>query len=274
MSLHFASLNSGSNGNCYYIGNSNEAILVDVGINCKEIEKRMLRLKLDLTKIKAIFISHEHSDHILGCAVLAHKYNIPVYISAGSLNKSDFGLKRISTHQIFHEVEVCIGDLKIIPYSKIHDAADPLSFTIQFNNYTVGVITDIGIACDNVKKHFNLCDAVFLESNYDKDMLENGRYPAHLKRRITGGQGHISNAQAHELFLNHRSKNLRYLILSHLSKENNEPNLVLELFNSTNHTTEIIAASRYEESKVYVLGNDIKNKKTEAVQANVQMSLF
>jgi len=274
MSLYIASINSGSNGNCYYVGNNNEAILVDVGINCKEIEKRLKRIDLDVKKIKAIFISHEHSDHIIGTAVFASKHNLPVYISAGTLSRSNFGLKRISTHQLHHEKEVMVGDLKILPFSKMHDAADPLSFSIFHNHLCVGVITDIGIACENVKKHFSTYDAAFLEANYDKDMLMNGRYPLHLKRRITSGKGHISNAEAHELFLNHRSEKLKYLILSHLSKENNTPDLVESLFNSTKHETRIVVASRYEESKVYHVGNTNVQQENIKVKASAQMSLF
>lgn len=274
MSLYIASINSGSNGNCYYVGNDNEAILVDVGINCKEIEKRLKRIDLDVKKIKAIFISHEHSDHIIGTAVFASKHNLPVYISAGTLARSNFGLKRISTHQLYHENEVMVGDLKIVPFSKMHDAADPLSFSIYYNKVCVGVVTDIGIACENVKKHFSTYDAAFLESNYDKEMLINGRYPMHLKRRITSGKGHISNAEAHELFLNHRSGNLKYLILSHLSKENNTPDLVEALFNSTDHETQIIVASRYEESKVYFVGSAKDQQEKSPIKANAQMSLF
>jgi phosphoribosyl 1,2-cyclic phosphodiesterase len=274
MSLSFASINSGSNGNCYYVGNDSEAVLVDVGINCKEVEKRMKRLKLDMQKIKAIFISHEHSDHIIGTAVLAKKYNLPVYISAGTLTRSNFGLKRISTHQIFDGIAVSIGGLQIIPFTKEHDASDPMSFTIQYNGYSVGIITDIGIICENVKKHFSEYDAVFLESNYDTDMLINGRYPLYLKRRITGGKGHISNAQALDLFVNHRSDKLKYLILSHLSKENNNPDLVYALFSEHTINTRIVVASRYEETSVFKISNETNYSVQQTVEVNVQMKLF
>lgn len=274
MSVSFASINSGSNGNCYYVGNDTEAVLVDVGINCKEIEKRMKRLKLDIQKVKAIFISHEHSDHIIGTAVLANKYNLPVYISAGTLNGSNFGLKRISTHPLTDGIPVMVGGLKIIPFAKEHDAADPLSFTVQYNGYSVGVITDIGIVCENVKKHFTQCDAVFLEANYDTDMLINGRYPLYLKRRITGGKGHVSNAQALELFINHRSDKLKYLILSHLSKENNNPDLVYALFNEHANETHVVVASRYEETSVFEIPGNSEKLSELKISANAQMSMF
>lgn len=252
MSIQFASINSGSNGNCYYVGNNNEAVLVDVGINCREIEKRMKRLVLDVSKIKAIFITHEHTDHVRGLSVFARKYNLPVYISPGTLNKCHGDLGRVFTKPIQHEQEVSIGELVVVPFKKIHDAADPYSFTISNEGYTVGVITDIGMACENVVKHFKTCHAVFLEANYDVEMLNNGRYPYYLKQRIRGGEGHISNDEALELFQQHKSANLEFLILSHLSQENNSPDLVQNIFNAYEGDTTCIVASRYQETGVFI----------------------
>jgi phosphoribosyl 1,2-cyclic phosphodiesterase len=251
MSLFITSINSGSNGNCYYVGNATEAILVDVGISCREVEKRMRRLQLSMDKVKAIFISHEHSDHIRGVPVIASKYNLPVYITRSTLKNCPFGLCEQLTKTFSANIPVHIGGLNITPFKKLHDAIDPHSFVIEHQNVKVGVFTDIGASCSNLVHYFNQCHAVFLESNYDEEMLANGRYPYYLKNRIRGGCGHLSNKQALECFTKYRSSHLSHLILSHLSKDNNCPKLVKRLFSENANGTEIIVASRFEETPVY-----------------------
>ena len=146
---------------------------------------------------------------------------------------------------------MAVGSLLITAFSKQHDAADPHSFIISCTGVTIGVITDIGEVCKEVTHHFKQCNAVFLEANYDVAMLENGKYPVYLKNRICGGKGHISNDEALGLFINHRSPHLTHLLLSHLSKENNSPELVLDLFKPHANGTEIIIAPRYEQTPVY-----------------------
>lgn len=267
MLLQYASINSGSNGNCYYVGNSTDAVLIDVGIHCSEVEERMANLKLDIKKVKAIFISHEHTDHIRGAYKLATKYQLPVYLSLGTLTASNYDLKQASTKYISHEMTVEIGSLKVIPFSKIHDAADPFSFTIEFEGTKVAVITDIGNACHHVKKHISECDAAILEANYDKEMLVKGKYPFYLKERIAGGEGHISNTQALDLFLNYRSSKLKHLILGHLSKENNKPEIVARLFSKHAGNCKVDIASRYEESELFeVESNSIRIVESKMVQ--------
>ena len=278
MSLYIASINSGSNGNCYYVGNQSEAILVDAGISCRETEKRMKRLGLSMQKVKAIFISHEHSDHINGVAVLSRKYQLPVYITPATLTNSRLELEHdlVNTFKAYEAVG--IGKLWITAFPKFHDAAHAHSFVVRYNDITVGVFTDIGIACDHLKSHFAQCHAAFLEANYDEWMLENGRYPIQLKRRISGGLGHLSNKQALELFLSHRPPYMSHLLLSHLSRDNNKPELVQELFNQHADGTEIIVASRYQESAVYCIDgskpDDRKPLNKIPDHVPVQYSLF
>ncbi|WP_293783484.1 MBL fold metallo-hydrolase [uncultured Pedobacter sp.] len=254
MALYFTSINSGSNGNCYYIGNDHEAVLVDIGLTCKEVEIRMNRLGLSISKVKAIFISHEHSDHIKGLAVFAKKYKLPVYISAPTLKNSRLILDANNTFSLSHQQYIQIGSLKIAAFSKFHDAADPYSFTVECNEVRVGVFTDIGSVCDRLIAHFKNCHAAFLEANYDAQMLANGRYPYFLKRRITNGHGHLSNAQALELFINHKAPYMSHLLLSHLSKDNNDAALVESLFKKVAGDTFIKVASRYEETELYYVG--------------------
>jgi phosphoribosyl 1,2-cyclic phosphodiesterase len=269
MSLFIASLNSGSNGNCYYIGNEREAILVDAGISCRETEKRMKRIGLSMQKVKAIFISHEHSDHINGVRVLSGKYQLPVYITPGTLQHSGLRLdeKRVLSFTAYQAVQV--GEISISAFPKFHDAAHPHSFIIECRDIKVGV------PCGHVISHFSQCHAAFLEANYDEDMLDKGRYPYYLKKRIRGGYGHLSNSQALEIFINHRPAYMSHLLLSHLSRDNNNPELVYELFSQHANGTEIVVASRYEESAVYYVGAPEPSRAPVIVNAGqLQFSLF
>jgi phosphoribosyl 1,2-cyclic phosphodiesterase len=254
MSLFITSLNSGSNGNCYYVGNEREAILVDAGISCRETEKRMVRLGLSIKKVKAIFVSHEHSDHISGIPLLAKKHQIPVYITPPTLGSCGLSIDDHLAKTFLPFETVTLGELHITAFPKLHDASNPHSFIVTCRDIKVGVFTDIGIACQQVTYHFRQCHAAFLEANYDDEMLESGNYPYHLKRRIRGGQGHLSNKQAVELFTNHRPPYMTHLILSHLSKNNNDPKLVQELFDHCADGISVIVASRYEETPVYPIG--------------------
>lgn len=251
MGLSVCSIASGSNGNCYYVGNETEAILVDAGVSCKEIETRMQRSGLSMKNVKAVFVSHEHTDHISGLPVLAKKYSLPVFITAPTLRNSKLRFEKSLLNYFSADTPVVIGELTIVPFSKHHDAADPYSFVINGNGVNVGVITDIGRACENVVRHFSQCHAVFLEANYDEAMLLNGGYPWYLKNRIRGGQGHLSNREALALFQQFRSPQLSHLFLSHLSRNNNCPKLVEELFTSNAEGVKMIVASRFQESAVY-----------------------
>jgi phosphoribosyl 1,2-cyclic phosphodiesterase len=262
MSLFITSLNSGSNGNCYYLGNESEAILIDAGITCREIEKRMKRLKLSVQKVKAVFVSHEHSDHIKGIEVVSKKYQIPIYITAHTLLSARLKLEKHLIIPFSEYDQITIGSITIIPFPKFHDASDPYSFLVDCKKIKVGIFTDIGSLCEHVIKHFQQCNAAFLETNYDEKMLNDGNYPFHLKKRISGGMGHLSNMQALELFTKYKPAFMTHLFLSHLSKNNNNPQLVKDLFNAYADGVEIVIASRYEETAVYNIQNfiGIENK--------------
>lgn len=251
MSLFITSLNSGSNGNCYYIGNEKEAVLIDAGISCREIETRMKRLGLDLHKVRAVFISHEHHDHIRGVSTLARRHHLPIYITEATKKNGRLSLQRELVVSFRAHEAIVIGDLSITAFPKIHDACDPYSFVIACKDTRVGVFTDIGTACPHVIKYFQQCHAAFLESNYDEIMLDTGSYPYYLKTRIRGGLGHLSNKQALELFLKYRPPFMSHLFLSHLSQNNNSPELVEKLFKANAGRVNMVIASRYQETSVY-----------------------
>lgn len=273
MSLLITSLNSGSNGNCYYVGNNDEAILIDAGISCKETEKRMHMLGLSMQLVKAIFISHEHSDHIRGLQVLADKYRMPIYITDITLRHSGISFSQTKSVSFQPYQSINIGNLSVTPFPKHHDAGDPHSFIIESSGVKVGVFTDIGSPCTHVIKAFKRCHAAFLESNYDETLLENGRYPYYLKNRIRGGKGHLSNSQALDIFLKHRPPYMSHLLLSHLSKDNNCPEMVKNLFEPHARQTKIIIASRYEQTPVFQVGVGYSRRISIAPPVN-QLTLF
>ncbi len=259
MPLRIASLNSGSNGNCYYIGNETEAVLIDAGLSFKETIKRMDQLGLDPGQLKAVFISHEHSDHINGLEQLSRKLNLPVYITEKTQSNSSVKLKRELIFSFNADVFVDIGALRILPFSKHHDAFDPHSFMVSGDGVNIGVITDIGHACVDVINCFRQCDAVFLETNYSEEMLDAGNYPEVLKKRIRSKKGHLSNSQALELFMRHKPAHLQLLILSHLSRNNNTPEEALSLFKNYAGAINIVVASRDAVSELFIVETQNKN---------------
>ncbi len=254
MPLFISSIASGSNGNCYYIGNGREAVLIDAGISCREVEKRMARQGLSMQQVKAIFVSHEHTDHVRGLSVLANKYQLPVFLTHGTRRSCRLAIPERLLHPLADLQTTMVGELEVMSFRKYHDAAEPHSFLVRDADYTVGVFTDIGRVCERMVDFFGQCDAVFLESNYDMDMLMRGKYPFFLKNRIRGGYGHLSNAEALELFRHHRSPRLTHLLLAHLSRDNNDPELVHDLFAEYRGDTEIVVAGRHAETAVYALG--------------------
>src|SRR6267154_2864449 len=278
MSLSIASLNSGSNGNCYYVGNASEGILIDAGISCRETERRLKRLGLSIKMVKAIFITHEHADHINGLPKLIKKYYLPVYMTESTRSNLHLGWRDIPSFTFQAYEAITIGGLKVTPIPKFHDAADPHSFIVSHNNINVGVFTDTGRHCEHLVKSFQQCHAAFLESNYDEVMLETGSYPQHLKDRIRKGFGHLSNKEALQLFLTHRPPFMSHLILSHLSANNNRPEIVEHLFNSVAGGTAIVVAPRKKETPLYHINGlpyPIRNsKKSVQSKQKIQLSLF
>jgi phosphoribosyl 1,2-cyclic phosphodiesterase len=267
MPLQILSIASGSNGNCYYVANDSEAVLIDAGISCRELQRRATRAGIDLGLVKAIFISHEHSDHIRGLEAIARKWNLPVFGTPACLSRCRMDRSAHLSVTIQNNETVHVGGLAVTAFAKRHDACDPVSFVVESEDgVRVGVLTDIGRCCDEVVQQFSRCHAAFLESNYDTDMLMHGRYPAHLKQRIRGGHGHLSNDEALELFLEHRSPALSHLILSHLSANNNDPRIVEQVFRPHAGGVEVVVASRHAESEVFIVhGREVSSPSVRPV---------
>lgn len=252
--IEFCSLASGSNGNCYYIGNETDAVLIDGGISNRRFMERAEAANIDTTKIRALFVSHEHYDHVAGLKAISHRHNLPVYFSAATYNALS-RRKRPQDYKIFDGMEsVKIApSIEVFPFKKHHDAADPYSFIVKVNDSYIGVITDIGVADSVCVDSFSKCRAVFLEMNYDFEMLQNGSYPQYLKERIHSERGHLSNVDAIELIQNHASPSLTHIIASHISAENNSHQIIERLLSTFQDRFSIELAPRFSAGTHYVI---------------------
>ncbi|MFH2027783.1 MAG: MBL fold metallo-hydrolase [Nanoarchaeota archaeon] len=229
--MHAAALASGSSGNSFFVEANSKSFLIDAGISCKQIVDRMNLINRDVSDLNGIFITHEHIDHVRGVDVLARRYSIPVYVTKKCFENADLMISDESLVNFISKDEVLrFNGSKIIPFSKNHDAADPVSYSVVNDGKKVSVMTDIGIGCKNVVEHIKDSNLVFLESNHDVDMLQNGRYPYYLKKRISSDVGHLSNYDASLLVLEHCSPKLRHIVLSHLSENNNTEEMALKTF--------------------------------------------
>ncbi len=250
--LEICALASGSNGNCYYIGNEHEALLVDVGLSARQLQLRLQECRIDPAKIKAILVTHEHSDHCCGVRVFSKRLGgIPVYLTKKTYLAIHFRKRPERAVWFEPNVPFMIGSFEVYPFSKQHDAVEACSFRIDYDGRHIGVMTDIGDPCEQVKQHFALCDAVFLETNYDEDMLWSGAYPYYLKQRVASAYGHLSNLQALQLVQTCAGKNLKTILLSHLSGENNTPEKAYAVFEPLQANYCIELTSRQAPTKVF-----------------------
>ena len=243
--VEICALASGSNGNCYYIGNEEDAILIDAGINCKQILARMKTKELDPGKIRGIFITHEHHDHVCGARVLAKKLDVATYMTKGTFQSLYFTNQPAAVRFVQPGQPVMLIPFIIHPILKNHDATEPTSFRIELQGINIGVFTDIGSPCEHVKTHLHACDALFLETNYDEKMLWEGSYPQHLKQRVSSDVGHLSNVQAMNLLTEHAGPALKWVLLSHLSGENNTPEVAYGALKHLEDRFKLVVTSRH-----------------------------
>ncbi len=222
--LRFASLGSGSRGNATLVEAGRTCVMVDCGFSISETERRLARLGKSAGDIAGILVTHEHSDHIGGVAALARRFDIPVWMTAGtSVVHTDTNVPRLewfSGHETF-----AIGDLSISPFPVPHDAREPCQFVFGDGAVRLGVLTDTGSITDHIRHMLDGCQALLLECNHDEAMLANGPYPPMLKRRVGGHLGHLSNSQAAELLAGLDTAGLQHLAAAHLSDKNNHPDL-------------------------------------------------
>jgi len=217
-------LASGSRGNSIYLTDGSTSLLLDAGLSGSEIERRLSLRGINPGDIDGILVSHEHSDHIQGVGVLSRRYNIPVYINPETCKASS---PRMGTVDLIRHFECgflfTLKTLTIHPFSISHDAADPSGFIISKNGVKIGIATDLGIVSSLVKEHLKCCDLLVIEANHDPDMLNNGPYPWHLKQRVKGRGGHLSNQDSKKILSQIIHPGLKHVILAHLSETNNMP---------------------------------------------------
>jgi len=227
--MKISALASGSSGNCFYINNGNSSILVDCGISCKQVLEKLASLRQNPKNIKGVFVTHEHTDHIRGVDVLARELGVPVYATSGTCKNGFLCSQEELINVIKNDETLKIGGMEVETFSKPHDASDPISLRIR-NGETLSIITDVGYASKEVCESVSDSDFLILESNHDIQMLENGPYPAFLKKRILGDRGHLSNLNSGLCVLEHGTRKLRNIVLAHLSAVNNTSSLALSNF--------------------------------------------
>ena len=231
--MRLCSIASGSSGNCVYVGSDATHLLLDVGISGKRTEAGLKELGLKMSDIDGIFITHEHADHINGLGVLARKYGVPIYGTRGTIEaiRQTNALGQIDD-ELFRYIkadEKCtVKDVSIYPIRTSHDAAEPVAYRISHDGKKIAVITDLGCYNDYTVECLRDLDVLYLESNHDIHMLQVGPYPYYLKQRILSDMGHLSNESAGKLLSRLLHDNMRAVMLGHLSKDNNIPELAYE----------------------------------------------
>lgn len=217
--MRFASLGSGSEGNGLLVSSGDTRVLLDCGFSLKESVFRLERMGVSPGQLSAIVVTHEHGDHIGGVGRLAAKFNIPVWLTHGTLRSmSSTG---IDLHEISPHREFSIGNILMQPYPVPHDAAEPVQYVFSDGARRLGVLTDAGCSTSHIISMLSGCDALVLECNHDRDMLMEGDYPYSLKQRIGGRMGHLSNQQSAQLLACLDTSRLQHLIAAHLSSGNN-----------------------------------------------------
>jgi len=225
--LSFASLGSGSKGNATLVSDGETHLLVDCGFTLREAERRLARLGLHPRQLDAVLVTHEHGDHVRGIGPLARRYGLPVHLTPGTWLSGRFGeLPR--RHWITPQARFSVKGLTIDPVTVPHDAREPVQFCIAACVRRLGLLTDLGHPSAHVIEAFAGCDALVLECNHDPTMLAEGPYPASLKRRVGGNWGHLANGQAAWLLQRLGLDRLQRIVCSHLSDQNNRPELALE----------------------------------------------
>ena len=234
MEFAFCCLGSGSKGNATLVKARDAVFMIDNGFSLKYIEKAFAQRHIALSQLKAIFVTHEHSDHSQGVAALANKYNLPVYATAGSFRSAKLASvkkpRELAVDQIL-SIDIVDGyTLDVLPVTVPHDARQACQFVFAYQQRRLGVLTDLGSISAHVKQHFSQLDALLLEANHDLEMLQQGPYPASLKRRVSGDWGHLNNQQAFSFAEQICVDRLSHLVIGHISEQNNSIAKVKETF--------------------------------------------
>jgi len=223
--LRVCLLASGSKGNSLYIETGQSKILIDAGLSAREIQKRLAIIGIEGADLNAVFISHEHTDHVRGAGTLARKLKIPVFISYPTHSESKDVFAGNEVVEFESGCSFTFRDLLLDPFPITHDSSDPVGFIIESAENRIGVATDLGIVTRLVREKLKGCGVLVLEFNHDEEMLLNGPYPWYLKQRIKSRHGHLSNNDSAELLGEIVHERLEGIFLAHLSEANNHPEI-------------------------------------------------
>jgi phosphoribosyl 1,2-cyclic phosphodiesterase len=222
-------LASGSRGNAVLVCSPKTRILVDAGTTCKELVRRLDRTGTQAKCLDALVLSHEHRDHVSAAGVLSRRFDLPLFMTRGTLDHLPPETGRLSSVAVFSTGKPFeVGDLRINAFATSHDASESAGFIIEHEGTRLGICTDLGIVTKLVQVRLQGCHGLVLESNHDVDRLIEGPYPWHLKQRIRSAHGHLSNEDSRLLLEDVYHENLRFVVFAHLSETNNHPDLVLE----------------------------------------------
>jgi phosphoribosyl 1,2-cyclic phosphodiesterase len=266
MALKFLSLASGSSGNCYYVGTDNYGVLLDAGISVRSLKKVLKENGIGLEQIMAVFITHDHADHIRSVGGLGEKCGIPVYatekVHAG-IDSSAYADEKLYTSRriIEKEIAVYIKDLKITAFDVPHDANDCVGYLITYKGNKLVLATDVGHIDEKVGEYIRIANHLIVEANYDREMLLQGKYPSFLKQRISNGTGHLCNSEIADFLAANFDLHLKNIWLCHLSKDNNHPELACKTVEMAmqqygiriGKDVNLIALKRTTPSEMYIL---------------------
>lgn len=237
--LKFICLGSGSSGNCYFLFTANYGILIDAGIGIRNLRRLLQTNGLSLNQVNAVFITHDHADHIKAVGHLANDCHLPIYATSlvhEGINKNYCITSKLTpqhTRYIKKGETIQLADFRITPFEVPHDSSDNVGYSIQVGDTNFCLVTDIGHITPEVAQYVRKANYLVLEANHDEDMLMMGTYPAYLKGRIRGDKGHLCNKEAGKLLAENMTENMRHVWLCHLSEENNHPELARKTVDST-----------------------------------------
>jgi len=266
MALKFLSLASGSSGNCYYIGADGYGILLDAGVAMRLLRKGLRENGIGMEQIMAVFITHEHIDHIKSVGYLGEKCGIPVYttekIHTGIENSLQIKEKIYASRRIIEkEIAVCIKDLKITAFEVPHDSEECVGYLVDYGQHKLVLATDVGHISEKVGEYIRIANHLVVEANYDREMLMQGKYPPSLKKRISDGNGHLCNTEIAEFLAANFGLHLKNIWLCHLSRENNHPDLACSTVEaamqqygiSIGRDVNLVALKRTTPSEMFIL---------------------
>ena len=231
MELNFFSLSSGSSGNCYYLGNKDNGILIDAGIPAGNIRKFLKSKDISMQAIMGVLVTHNHTDHIKGLELLTRKNNLPVLTTQKiwkSIVTRQNKISGITMHEIGLQQKFHLAGFEIEAFPVSHDAPETIGFHICAEDFKITIATDLGHICQTSAPYIKAANLLVLESNYDEKMLMSGAYPYFLKARILSDNGHLGNHQTSEFIADNLGADLRHICLAHLSNKNNTPEIALQ----------------------------------------------